>query len=155
MGGGALIIPFHPPMPPKHRFTTPGQAELEELPGKSHFWHSRPGFTDTEDLLVVRAVIQPGHAHTFHHHPNKEEVLYILSGTADQWVEEDHQEIGPGASVYIPAGVIHATFNRGTEPLEFIAIITPASAEGPVTVEVADQEPWKSLVPATAGADVS
>ncbi len=136
-------------MPSRHRFTTPEQAELEELPGKTHFWHSRPGFTDTENLLVVRAIIQPGDGHPFHYHPNKEEVLYILAGTADQWIEEECRKMGPGDSVYIPADMIHATFNRGNEPLEFLAIITPASAEGPVTTEVADQEPWKSLASAS------
>ena len=40
-----------------------------------------------------------------------------------------------------PPGLVHATFNRGTEPVEVLAIITPLTAEGPVAVEVADQEP--------------
>jgi mannose-6-phosphate isomerase-like protein (cupin superfamily) len=132
-------------MPPRHRFTTAAEAEVEELPGKTHLWHSKPGFTDTQDLLVVRAIIQPGDGHPFHFHANKEEVLYILSGTADQWVEQEVRQLRAGDSVYIPADVIHATFNRGTEPLEFLAVITPASADGPITTEVGEQEPWKTI----------
>lgn len=132
-------------MIPGHRFISPEEAEIEVEPGKTHFWHSKPGFTATKDLLVVRARIEPGAGHSFHCHPNKEEVLYILSGTAEQWVGEEKRNLGPGASVYVPASAVHATFNRGTETLDFLAIITPASAEGPITLEVADQEPWKSL----------
>lgn len=133
-------------MSKQHRFVTFEEAEVEELPGKIHFWHSRPGFTDTEDLLFVRARLEPGEGHPFHYHPNKEEVLYVLSGKAEQWVGEECREMGPGTSVYLPADVVHATFNRGPEPLDFLAVIVPGSAEGPVTIEVGDQEPWKSLV---------
>lgn len=123
----------------------PGGEQIEELSDKTHFWHSLPGLTDTKDLVFVRAVFQPGGGHPFHYHPNKEEVLYFLSGTAEQWVGDERMEMPPGSSVYIPRDTIHATFNRGAEPLEFIAVITPASADGPITIEVADEEPWKSI----------
>jgi len=29
--------------------------------------------------------------------------------------------------------------------LDFLAVLSPANSDGPVTVEVSDQEPWKSL----------
>jgi hypothetical protein len=29
--------------------------------------------------------------------------------------------------------------------LDFLAVLSPAKSDGPVTVEVSDQEPWKSL----------
>lgn len=123
----------------KHRFTEPGSEEVEVIGGKTHLWHSKPGFTQTEDLLFVRVLIEPGEGHSFHYHPNKEEVIYFISGNAEQWVEDEMRPMGPGSSVYIPKGVVHATFNRSDVPLEFIAVITPASAEGPVTVEVAER----------------
>jgi len=55
--------------------------------------------------------------------------------------------MGPGDSLYLPAGIIHGTYNSGNEVLDFLAILSPAKSEGPVTVEVSDQEPWKSLRP--------
>lgn len=123
------------------RFTSAEEAEIEIVEARTHYWHSKPGYTATEDLLVVKVRIEPGDGHSFHYHPNKEEVIYFISGTAEQWVGKEHRVMEPGSSVYIPKGEIHATFNRGSEPIEFIAIITPLSAEGPVTVEMAD-EPW-------------
>ncbi|RYD37908.1 MAG: cupin domain-containing protein [Verrucomicrobiaceae bacterium] len=122
-----------------HRFTQPGEEEVEVIGGKTHLWHSKPGFTATEDLLFVRVLIQPGEGHSFHYHPNKEEIIYFISGTAEQWLEDEMRVMGPGSSLYIPKGVVHATYNRSDSPIEFIAVITPASAEGPVTVEVGER----------------
>ncbi len=119
-----------------HRFTHAGTEEIEVIGGRTHYWHSKPEYTATEDLLVVRVRIEPGGGHGFHYHPNKEEVIYYISGTAEQWIGDERQSMGPGSSVYIPKDAVHATFNKGTEPLEFIAIITPLSAEGPVGVEL-------------------
>lgn len=55
--------------------------------------------------------------------------------------------VGPGDAIYIPAGTVHATYNTGSETLEFLAILTPAKAPGPDTVDVSEEEPWKSLRP--------
>jgi len=121
------------------------EAEIERLPGKTHFWHCKPGMVADTNLMVVRAQLPPTEAHRFHHHPMMEEILYILSGTAEQWVEREKRTMRPGDSIYIPAGVVHGTYNMGNETLDFLAILSPAKSPGPPTVEVADQEPWKSL----------
>ena len=97
------------------------------------------------NLLFVRAQLEPGAAHKFHYHPRLEEILFILAGTAEQWVEREKRVIGPGDSVYLPVGIVHGTYNIGSEPLDFLAILAPAKGEGPITVEVSGQEPWKSL----------
>ena len=123
----------------RHRFTAAGSEEVEVIGGKTHLWHSKPGFSQTDDLLFVRVLIEPGEGHSFHYHPNKEEVIYFITGTAEQWVEDEMRVMGPGSSVYIPKGVVHATFNRSEQQIEFIAVITPASAEGPVTIEVPER----------------
>ena len=74
-----------------------------------------------------------------------EEILYILSGTAEQWIEKEKRIMRPGDSIYLPTGIVHGTFNTGTETLDFLAVLSPAKIKGPVTVEVSDQEPWCSL----------
>ena len=121
------------------------EAEVEYLPGKTHFWQCKPGMVRDTNLNFVRAHLDPGEAHAFHFHPKMEEILYILSGTAEQWVEKEKRMMKPGDSIYLPVGIVHATFNAGTEKLDFLAILSPAKSEGPMTVEVADQDPWRSL----------
>lgn len=112
---------------------------------RQHFWISKPGLTPTEDLYVVKAVIPPGESHPFHFHPNKEEVIHVISGRAEQWVEEKMEIMEAGDSVYVPKSAVHATYNVGEVDLVFLAIITPGSAEGEMTVDVFENEPWKSL----------
>jgi quercetin dioxygenase-like cupin family protein len=96
-------------------------------------------------LMFVRAQLPPGEAHRFHFHPRMEEILYILSGTAEQWVEREKRTMRAGDSLYLPAGIVHGTYNTGPDTLDFLAILSPAKSEGPVTVEVSDQTPWKLL----------
>ena len=130
---------------PAWRFVSFEEAEVERLPGKTHYWYCKPGLVSDTNLMFVRAHLPPGEAHRFHFHPAMEEILYVLSGTAEQWVERENRIMKPGDSVYLPTGIIHGTYNVGAELLDFLAILSPAKSEGPVTVEVGDQEPWKSL----------
>lgn len=127
------------------RFVSFPEAEIEELPGKIHHWYCRPGMVKETNLMFVRAHLQPGQAHRFHYHPKMEEILYVLSGSAEQWVEREKRQMCPGDSLYLPAGIVHGTYNAGSELLDFLAILSPARSEGPVTVDVNDREPWRSL----------
>lgn len=120
-------------------------APRETIDGRDHIWHSKPGLTPTDDLLVVHCTIPPGGCHSFHTHPNKEEVIYVIEGEAEQWLETEKKTLGPGSSVYVPKSAVHATFNRSDRDLKFIAIISSCSAEGEIHVAVDHLEPWKSL----------
>jgi quercetin dioxygenase-like cupin family protein len=133
------------PSPPGWRFVSFRETEVEKLPGKTHYWHCRPGMVADTNLLFVRAQLPPGQAHPFHFHPKMEEILYVISGSAEQWVEKEKRPMKPGDSLYLPAGIVHGTYNTAGETLDFLAVLSPAKSEGPVTVEVAAQEPWKSL----------
>ncbi len=130
---------------PEWRFVSQSEAEVEQLPGKTHYWLCKPGMVKDTNLMLVRAHLPPGEAHPFHFHPKMEEILYILSGTAEQWVEKEKKIMRAGDSLYLPAGIIHGTYNVGPDTLDFLAILSPAKSEGPVTLEVNDQEPWKTL----------
>jgi quercetin dioxygenase-like cupin family protein len=132
---------------PGWRFVSFPEAEVENLPGKTHHWYCKPGMVPDTNLMFVRAFLSPGSAHSFHFHQHMEEILYILSGTAQQWVEKEKRIMRPGDSVYLPTGLIHATYNLGDDPLEFLAILSPAKNPGPITTEVGNEEPWKSLRP--------
>jgi quercetin dioxygenase-like cupin family protein len=121
------------------------EAELEQLPGKTHYWHCKPGMVADTNLLFVRAQLPPGEAHPFHYHPHMEEILYILSGTAEQWIQREKRIMRPGDSIYLPVGMVHGTYNAGPDPLDFLAILSPAKTPAPPTIEVAQQEPWRSL----------
>jgi quercetin dioxygenase-like cupin family protein len=121
------------------------EAEVEHVGAKTHFWHCKPGMVQDTNLMFVRAHLPPGEAHRFHFHPAMEEMLYILNGTAEQWIEKEKRMMRPGDSIYIPAGLVHATFNAGSEVLDFLAVLSPAKSEGPPTIEIGNEEPWRSI----------
>lgn len=127
------------------RFVTADDAEVEELPWGPHEWLCRPGLTDARDLLLVRVWMPPGTGHAFHRHPAMEEIIYVVSGEAEQWVDRVSRRLGPGDVAHIPADMVHGTYNAGDDTLVFLAILSPAECEGPALVDVSTEEPWASM----------
>lgn len=127
------------------RFVAGGEFQLEHLPWGPHEWLCRPGLTDAERLLLVRVRMPPGKGHAFHRHPEMEEIIYVVEGKAEQWVEREKRMLGPGDIAHIPTDLVHGTYNPGPGTLVFLAILSPAKTKGPALVDVSGEEPWKSL----------
>ena len=128
-----------------HNFVTPAEMQVEPSPWGPHEWLSRPGLTNAKDLLLVRVVMPPGLGHQFHRHPAMEEIIYVISGTAEQWVDKARRVLGAGEVAHIPRDTVHGTYNPSSGPLVFLAILSPARFEGPALVDVHTEEPWCSL----------
>jgi len=127
------------------RFVTRDEIQVEELPWGPHHWLCRPGLVDAEQLLVVRVHMPPGKAHQFHRHPEMEEVIYVLEGECEQWVDRESKILRAGDIAHIPTDVVHGTYNAGEGTLSFLAILGPAKIEGPPLIELQNEEPWRSL----------
>ncbi|MBD2034912.1 cupin domain-containing protein [Leptolyngbya sp. FACHB-321] len=54
------------------------------------------------------------------------EVYYILSGQGEMHINDEHQAVEPGDTVYIPPNAKQFIHNNGTEPLVFICLVDPA-----------------------------
>jgi quercetin dioxygenase-like cupin family protein len=128
-----------------HRFVTPNELQTEPSPWGPHEWLCRPGLTAAEKLLMVRVLMPAGTAHQFHRHPTMEEIIYVIAGTAEQWVDRDKRILGPGDMAHIPMDVVHGTYNAGADTLVFLAILSPAVFDGPALIDVHRDEPWASL----------
>jgi quercetin dioxygenase-like cupin family protein len=127
------------------RFVTAKDMQVEELPRGPHEWLSRPGLTQAEELLLVRVRMPPGEGHAFHRHPAMEEIIYVISGRAEQWVDTESRTLGPGDVAHIPRDVVHGTYNSGGETLVFLALLAPARSDAPAVVDMASEEPWRSM----------
>ena len=108
-------------------------------------WICRGDIVDNQHLLMVRANMEPGQSHPFHNHPTREELIYVISGKAEQWVGQEKRILGPGDTAFIPMGEVHGTWNPFDEKLVFLAILSPSNAEEPAIVDKSQEEPWKSL----------
>ena len=81
-----------------------------------------------------------------------EEIIYVISGTAEQWVDHERRILVAGEMAHIPIDVVHGTYNAGKDTLVFLAILSPAKFEGPALIDVHQEEPWRSLhAPMTFG----
>lgn len=97
-------------------------------------------------IVAIEATFLPGKAHPFHFHPGQEEVIYVIEGTIEQWVEAESTTLTRGDAVVIPADVVHATYNDGNDAAKILAILSPAvDGDGYAAVDVTADEPWASL----------
>ena len=110
--------------------------------------HSSPELTNSSKLLVIEVKILPGKFHPFHFHPHQEEVIYVLEGTIHQWIEDTAVNLTQGESAFIPANVVHATYNTSDAPARYMAIFSPCIGEKGYEAKVVHEEqPWKDLGP--------
>lgn len=115
---------------------------FEKAFGRDHYWHYHPEVIKKADSYMVKVVVPEGMGHDFHKHPEMHEILYILKGRAEQWIEDEMQFLETGDSVYIDADVVHATFNAGEGELEFLAILSPPEGWEAGTLDVSGMEPY-------------
>jgi quercetin dioxygenase-like cupin family protein len=110
-------------------------------------WSCRPADTGAKDLVVIEVTLAPGGGHAFHKHPQQEEVIYVIEGEVEQWLDRQKRVLRSGDAVFIPAGVVHASFNVAGAKARMLAILGPCVGRenGYEVTEVADLEPWKGL----------
>lgn len=109
-------------------------------------WTSRPANTGTKQLAVLDVTLLPGKGHDFHKHPDQEEVIYVIAGEIEQWIEQERQVLKPGDAVFIQTGIVHASFTLGDKPAHLLAILGPSVGDGGYEmVDVSGEAPWKDL----------
>ena len=128
------------------RFIEANKMELEKLSWGHLAWHSRPSVTGAKSLVTIEVTMRQGGGHSFHKHPHQEEVIYIVSGRIEQWLDKEKKILGAGDSVFIPAGVVHASFNDFHDDAKVIAILGPCTGDdGYECVDVFTETPWNTL----------
>jgi mannose-6-phosphate isomerase-like protein (cupin superfamily) len=127
-----------------YKFIKEKDLMFEEAVGRVHFWHYHPDTINGADSYMVKVVVPVGSGHNFHVHPEMNEILYVLKGTAEQWIEDEMQILHVGDSVYIDADVAHATFNGGKGELELLAILSPPEGWEGGTIDVSTEKPYSS-----------
>jgi quercetin dioxygenase-like cupin family protein len=128
------------------KFTIAREVPPDELDWGQLRWLSHPPSTGARQLTVIDVTLAPGKGHDFHKHPDQEEVILILAGEVEQWVDRDKRVLNPGDSAFVPAGVVHASFNVGEGDAKIVAILGPCVGDGGYElVDVAGEAPWNGL----------
>ena len=88
------------------------------------FLQDRHGTANSLDLFTTTA--QPGAGMPIpHYHEGWDETVYGLFGTVIWTIAEQEVAVGPGASAFIPRGVVHGFANRSDAPATFLSVLTP------------------------------
>jgi mannose-6-phosphate isomerase-like protein (cupin superfamily) len=82
---------------------------------------------ETISLFIVRMV--DGHVVKKHFHKTHDEVIFIIKGAGQIFVNEEWVSLKPGSIHFNPIGKIHSTKQTGNEPLVYISVFTPALKE--------------------------
>jgi len=128
------------------KFVLSSEVERVELDWGALGWLSRPATTGAHALTVIEVILTPGHGHNFHKHPDQEEMIVVVEGEVEQWIESEHRALAPGDAAFMGAGVVHASFNVAPAPAKLLAILGPCFGEGGyVSVEMGDEEPYRGL----------
>ena len=128
-------------------FITNTEREKMILDWGDLFRLSDPEKTNAKQIVVLEVNISPGEGHNFHKHPKQEEVIYVIHGKIEQWVDQEKRILTDGESAFIPADMVHASFNAGDSDAKLLAILSPCigDADGYELEEVYDQTPWNTL----------
>ena len=84
------------------RFVNPNDVDTQVFDWGTLKWLSEPAVTAAERFSMGVVILEPGKGHTRHNHPGTEEILYFISGTGEQLVEDERRPVGPGMLVHIP-----------------------------------------------------
>jgi oxalate decarboxylase/phosphoglucose isomerase-like protein (cupin superfamily) len=75
-----------------------------------------------------------GQGHARHNHPGAEEIIFLISGSGEQMVEDEAgnpvvRQVGPGCTIYVPESRYHSTLNTGSGPMQLFVVYSPAGPE--------------------------
>lgn len=87
--------------------------------------------TGARELCIFEQWVAPGSGTPTHAHP-VEEVLSVLSGEAEMWIDAERAVLGAGQSLVIPARRKHGFRNTGAVTLHIHAVLASPSFEASV-----------------------
>lgn len=97
--------------------------------------------TGAHQLCIFEQWCAPGHGAPAHIHA-VEELLRIVAGEAEVRLGDEWRQVAAGASVLIPAGVVHGFRNIGDGPLQVLAILAEPIFEARYLEPVRDVRRW-------------
>ena len=127
------------------KFIPEPEIEMQGLDWGRLGWVSSPVHNGAAQLAIVVGDLNPGKGHSFQKHPGQEEVMYVVTGKVEQWIDKEKRVLGAGNSAFIPPGVVHASFNAGDTDARVMAIFSPCVGDGFEMVDMAGKSPWNSL----------
>jgi quercetin dioxygenase-like cupin family protein len=78
---------------------------------------------------IFESTVPAGEGPPIHIHHNEDEVLHVIDGQYEFWLDGAVTRAGPGSSIFLPRGVPHTFRVTGDRPGRNLAILTPGGFE--------------------------
>ena len=78
---------------------------------------------------MFSAIVQPNSGPPRHIHHNEDEIIHVVDGEVEFWLEGRTMQRGSGDTVFIPRGREHAFHVSGPRPAQFVTVLTPGGFE--------------------------
>lgn len=102
------------------------EVEAKELPGRSLRWLYTPEMNQAKGLTFNVVIIKPGNTvKPAHSHPNNEELIYIVSGSGEVYIDGKVSKVETGSAVLFSPGSIHMLRNSGKTDMKVACFFTP------------------------------
>ena len=76
-------------------------------------------------VTMWTGTLPPGGGPPPHYHLNEDETFHVLEGRVAFLLGGEWREVGPGASAFMPRGVVHTFKNVGDQPSRILIMTTP------------------------------
>ena len=105
-------------------------APIEETKWGSLQWLVSGSNKASDKMSLGRVTFRPGQSNPSHHHPNCEEILFVLSGRIEHTLSEGGTTIlEPGDCIVLSRGGTHRATNIGSEEAVVIVAFDSAHRE--------------------------
>lgn len=101
-------------------------VEAKDLPGRSLKWLYTPEMKQAEGFTFNVVTLDPGNTvKPAHSHKNNEELIYIVSGAGEVYIDGEVHEVSAGSAVLFSKGSVHMLKNSGSEDMKVACFFTP------------------------------
>jgi quercetin dioxygenase-like cupin family protein len=80
-------------------------------------------------VTMWTGTLPPGGGPPPHYHLNEDETFHVLEGRVAFLLSGEWREVGPGASAFMPRGVVHTFKNVGDRSSRILILTTPSGFE--------------------------
>jgi quercetin dioxygenase-like cupin family protein len=84
------------------------------------------GSSGAQSLCVMEQWCEPGAGAPTHTHFDVEEVISVLDGVAEVWIDGETSRVAAGSSIVLPPGSFHGFRNDGGTELHTLAVFASA-----------------------------
>jgi quercetin dioxygenase-like cupin family protein len=79
-------------------------------------------------LAIIREAIAAGDRIPLHTH-DVDEAITVMGGVAEARLGDERRRVGPGTTIFVPAGAPHGTVNVGDAPVQIHAVFPATTIE--------------------------